>query len=373
VTHDVLRVLFVSDTHLGFDLPARPRVERRRRGDDFFRCYETALRPAFAGEVDVVVHGGDLLFRSRVPAPLVDRALEPLRRVAQAGVDVLLVPGNHERSAIPRPLFAAHPRLRTFHSPGTFVVERRGIRAAFAGFPHFREGVRQAFAALVAATRYREARAHVNVLCMHHCFEGATCGPGFTFRDGPDVVRAEDLPTDLAAVLSGHIHRHQVLVRDLQGRPLRAPVLYPGSVERTSFVERHERKGYLVLTFAPADDKAGGRLAAAAFRPLPARPMHVHELGAAAGTPAALEAQVRAALARMPEDAVVQIRLPEEFVARGARLPSAWWLRSLAPRMNVTFRAGRDHLDGGERRERSRELTSTPTLARSAGGGGGGS
>jgi DNA repair exonuclease SbcCD nuclease subunit len=337
----VLRVLFVSDTHLGFDLPARPRVERRRRGDDFFRCFEAALQPAFAGEADVVVHGGDLLFRSRVPAPLVDRALEPLRRVAQAGVDVLLVPGNHERSAIPRPLFAAHPRLRTFHSPRTFVVERRGIRAAFAGFPYCREGVRRDFPALVAATRYPEARAHVNVVCMHHCFEGATCGPGFTFRDGPDVVRADDLPGDVAAVLSGHIHRHQVLVRDLQGRPLRAPVLYPGSVERTSFVERHERKGYLMLTFAPADDRPGGRLAAVAFRPLPARPMHVHELGASAGTPASLEAEVRAVLARLPEDAVVQIRLPGEIVARGACVPSAHWLRTLAPGMNVTLRAGR--------------------------------
>jgi DNA repair exonuclease SbcCD nuclease subunit len=339
VTEDGLRVLFVSDTHLGFDLPARPRVERRRRGDDFFRCFQAALQPAFAGKADVVVHGGDLLFRSRVPAWLVDRALEPLRRVAEAGVDVMLVPGNHERSAIPRPLFAMHPRLRTFHSPGTFVVERGGIRAAFAGFPYCREGVRRAFPALLAATRYREARADVNVLCMHHCFEGATCGPGFTFTGGPDVVRAADLPGDVAAVLSGHIHRHQVLVRDLQGRPLRAPVLYPGSVERTSFVERDERKGFLMLTFVPAGDKAGGRLARAEFRPLPARPMHVHEVGEATDSPLALLADVRAALAGLPDDAVVQIRLPEHSAARLAGVLTAERLRSLAPStMNVSLR-----------------------------------
>ena len=62
-----MRVLFVSDTHLGFDLPARPRVDRRRRGPDFFACFERALEPALRGEADVVVHGGDLLYRSRVP------------------------------------------------------------------------------------------------------------------------------------------------------------------------------------------------------------------------------------------------------------------------------------------------------------------
>ena len=42
----------MSDTHLGLDLPARPRVVRRRRGDDFFRNFELALAPAIAGEVD---------------------------------------------------------------------------------------------------------------------------------------------------------------------------------------------------------------------------------------------------------------------------------------------------------------------------------
>jgi predicted phosphodiesterase len=56
-----MRVLFVSDTHLGFDLPSRPRVVRRRRGDDFFWNFERALESARVGEVDVVVHGGDLL------------------------------------------------------------------------------------------------------------------------------------------------------------------------------------------------------------------------------------------------------------------------------------------------------------------------
>jgi len=59
----LMRVLFVADTHLGFDLPARPRVDRRRRGPDFFACFVRALEPALRGEADVVVHGGDLLYR----------------------------------------------------------------------------------------------------------------------------------------------------------------------------------------------------------------------------------------------------------------------------------------------------------------------
>ncbi len=79
----IVRVLFLADTHLGFDLAFRPRIERRRRGPEFFANFQRALQPALDGRVDCVVHGGDLLFRSRVPARLVSMAFEPLKQVAK--------------------------------------------------------------------------------------------------------------------------------------------------------------------------------------------------------------------------------------------------------------------------------------------------
>ena len=57
-----IRILFLSDTHLGIDWPLRPRVKRSRRGDDFWHNYLLALQPAFNKEVDLVIHGGDLLY-----------------------------------------------------------------------------------------------------------------------------------------------------------------------------------------------------------------------------------------------------------------------------------------------------------------------
>jgi len=322
-----MRVLFVSDTHLGFDLPARPRVDRRRRGPDFFACFERALDPARRGEADVVVHGGDLLFRSRVKASLVDRALRPLLRLADAGVPVLLVPGNHERSAIPFPLLAAHEDLHVFRAPSTVVIERRGLRVAFAGLPYARD-VRAAFPGLLAATAYRGVEADARVLCLHQCVEGATCGapPGYTFRDGDDVVRARDLPHDVAVVLCGHVHRHQVLRRDLGGGPLPAPVVYAGSVERTSFAERDETKGFVMATVGSGGP--GGRLVDLAFRPLPARPMRVLEI-AERSDPSTLETQIRSAIAALPTDVVFQVRVPEALA--GAEALRAERLRTMGP------------------------------------------
>ena len=86
-----IRILFLSDTHLGFDLPFRPRIKRTRRGPDFFNNLDIALTPAHAGNVDCVVHGGDLFYRSKVPLQLVEMAFEPLLRAAQNGIPVYLV------------------------------------------------------------------------------------------------------------------------------------------------------------------------------------------------------------------------------------------------------------------------------------------
>lgn len=257
-----MRVLFVSDTHLGIDMPARPRVTRPRRGEDFFRNFERALDVARRGAVDVVVHGGDLLYRSRVPISVADAALAPLKRLAASGVPVLLVPGNHERGRMPYPLLAIDDGLHLFDRPQSVVIEAGGVRAAFIGFPYTR-GIRRRFRETLAAATRETASADVRVLCFHQCVEGATCGPGnFTFRDSADVIRVNDLPRDVAVTLSGHIHRHQVL------RPKdRAPVIYAGSVERTSFAEVGETKGFVILQLT----RAG--LGGFEFHPLPTRPL----------------------------------------------------------------------------------------------------
>src|SRR5690242_14544472 len=246
-----IRILLVADTHLGFDLPVRPRVERRRRGHDFLANYATALRPALAGEVDLVVHGGDVFNRSRPLPSLAYQAFEPLTRVADRGVPVIIVPGNHERGRLPHLRFAKHPGIHVFDEPRTFVAEVRGVRVALAGFPSERDAVRARFVELLEATRWRDIAADVRLLCLHQCVEGSTVGPGnYTFTTAADVIRCADIPSGFEAVLSGHIHRHQILTHDRRGHLLGAPVLYPGSIERTSVAEADEEKGFLVVELA---------------------------------------------------------------------------------------------------------------------------
>ena len=334
-----VRILLLADTHLGFDLPARPRVERRRRGHDFLANYARALEPALTGEVDLVVHGGDIFNRSVVASTLAYQALEPLRQIAERGIPVFVAPGNHERSRIPHMRFAAHPNVHVFHTPGTVVVTAGNARVAVAGFPYERRNVRGHFTGLLDQTRWRDAAAPIRLLCMHHCFEGATVGPAdFTFTTADDVIRARDVPRELAAVLSGHIHRRQVLTADLARRPLASPVLYPGSIERTSFAEIDEPKGFIVMRVLESESDVD---VSWEFRPLPARPMSRHEVDVEGLTPRALEAEIQAVIGAAPADAVISIRLLGALGDEHWRVVSARHLRSLMPEtMNVEIRPG---------------------------------
>jgi DNA repair protein SbcD/Mre11 len=240
VTRASFRLLLIADTHIG--LPG------------FFSKFERALQPAFRGEVDLVVHGGDVFYRSQVKPGLVLHAFAPLKRIADSGIPVVVVPGNHERSAIPYPLFAAHPGIHIFDRPRTFLLNVRGVNVALAGFPNDRDQIRERFADLLERTQWQDPAADVRLLCLHQTVEGATVGPaGYVFRLAPDVIPGRAIPAGFAAVLSGHIHRHQVLTADLRGQALGAPVFYPGSTERTSTAERFEAKGYVTMSI-DADD-----------------------------------------------------------------------------------------------------------------------
>jgi exonuclease SbcD len=336
-TGDTIRVLLLADTHLGFDLPFRPRVERRRRGHDFFVNFHKTLQPAFDGDVDFVVHGGDLFYRSKVPEALVDMAMTPLLEVADRGTPVYIIPGNHERSSIPLHLWTAHKNLHIFDRPRTFIWVGRNGRLALSGFPFTRK-IRVRFAELVAQTGYRENPEIPHLLCMHQVVEGAQVGvQNYTFRNGPDVVAGQDIPPGFVAVLSGHIHRAQILSHDLRYQSLAAPVIYPGSVERTSFAERLEEKGYVILSLKLTDSHSSCDLKAA-FIPLPARPMVSLRIDPKTSDIEVLGYHLSSELKKLEPDSVVRVDFIGAKAEEARSKVTAAYLRQLAPSsMNISL------------------------------------
>jgi DNA repair exonuclease SbcCD nuclease subunit len=277
-----MRLLHLTDTHLGLEARFRGAPRGWRRADDMFAAFEAALAPAMRGEVDAVLHTGDVFDRSRPPPADVARACAALAAVARR-VPVLVMPGNHDRHGLTRHFDRPPPGVQVVDAPQ--VVTLAGVRVGVV--PYQGDAAR-----FEAAGRALDAP---DVIAAHDAFDGAAV-PGFVFRERrADVVGARHLPAG-ALVMCGHIHPRQVTeVGD-------CVVVYPGSTERTAFSEASQRKGYAIWEF--------GRTVGWRFVDLDVRPMVV------VASPDDLRAVVGASLVRVERGCSNE--LDHAALARGA-------------------------------------------------------
>ena len=323
---ETVRILFLADTHLGFDSTLNPRIKRRRRSEDFYKNFMLALKPAYEKKIDIVLHGGDLFYRSKIPDTLIDEVFEPIMEITKSGIPFLIVPGNHERSFIPRSLFHTHDNLLIFDEPKTFTFQIKNISIALAGFPFHRENIKETFHELVKRTRINEMKKEYNFLCIHHAVEGAVVGiQNYMFKSGEDVIASSSIPPIFNAALSGHIHRSQIIRKGLDDKPLQVPIVYPGSIERTSFVEREEKKGYYIIEINSRQPVKF------IFNELPERPMHLLEIDTSEISDEQVNNIIYAQVKNLEKDSIIQIRLSDSDKDRNYKNITAEYLRSLVP------------------------------------------
>jgi len=224
------RVIHTGDTHIGYAQYHSP-VRRQ----DFLDAFDAVIDDAIDGDVDAVVHAGDL-FHDRRPE-LVDLmgTISVLRRLDDAGIPLLAVVGNHEstRGGQWLDLFERLGLATRLGDEPTVVGD-----TAFYGLDHVpvsrRDDLDYAFA---------DHDADYAALVAHGLFEPF----GYADWDTEEVLAESDVEFD--AMLLGDNHTPDVAeVADTW-------VTYPGSTERASASER-EGRGYNLVTFDA--DAAGG-------------------------------------------------------------------------------------------------------------------
>ncbi len=330
-----IKFIFFADSHLGFDYPVKPRIERRRRGTDFFNNYIKILNYAAENKADLVLHGGDFFFRTRVPSKIIDLSYQILLEFAGKGIPFVIVPGNHERSKLPMSIFLGHPNIFVFENPNTFNFEIKSAKISIAGFPCERNNIREKFLPTINKM-ICQMEADIKLLLLHQTFEGSSV-KNYTFRQGPDVVSFSDIPAFFDAVLSGHIHRRQILVKEFPEK--RIPIIYPGSIERTSFQEMDEVKGFYEIIYSEGQDSKW-KMKELNFINLPARPMKdliIDETTTAEN----LKAYVDSKISEMPADSIVRI-LFSKTADKGLKnlFTSSLLKNIIPPTMNYQFGSG---------------------------------
>lgn len=323
-----MKFVHTADSHLGFEITATAQGDpegRSRRAESILRNFRTVVQHAVEIEADVFVHSGDLFNKHYIPREAMEGLVGPILELGKMGVAVLIIPGNHERAEFPFDLFHGARNVFVFDRPKSLVLRLEGYAVGFAGFPFIRDNSRRTFSRALEETEYSGLRPDINFLVTHQAFDEATVGPGhFTFKAGrPDTVSRETIPLDFDYVAAGHIHLYQILSHPLKPE---MRIVYPGAIQRMSFAEMDEEKGFVV------GEVEEGRIGTS-FVPLPACSMEIVEIHAAGLTASECERAITDQAWRFGVDLVIRFNLtggekasdyPDvNFEALRARMPKA--------------------------------------------------
>ncbi|MGD1994728.1 MAG: exonuclease SbcCD subunit D, partial [Anaerolineae bacterium] len=273
-----IRLLHFADLHIGTENYGRldPATGVNGRVLDFLHRFDELIDYGLEREVDVVIFAGDA-FRARNPTPTYQRAFaRRVKRLADAGVPVLLLVGNHDLPTmvqrassvdifrtldVPNVVVGrvedVHP-IETRHGPVQIATVPYPVRQRLLARDEYRglsiEELDRALRGIVtdnigalAAQLDPDIPA---VLTAHLSVSGATFGSERSVMIGRDAVVLRSALADPAwdYVALGHIHKHQSL--NDGGYP---PVVYAGSLERIDFGEEGQPKGFCWVDLARGD------------------------------------------------------------------------------------------------------------------------
>ncbi|MBN1677116.1 MAG: exonuclease SbcCD subunit D [Candidatus Thermoplasmatota archaeon] len=228
-----MRLVHISDTHLGFSAYSKldPVEGINQRESDVYRAFAQAVDKAIELEPDLVIHSGDLFDTVRPQNRAIDLALKQMIKLSQAGIETVLISGNHstprlrETGSILR-IFEHLDHIHPVHEPGVtaIVVGDATVQA----IPH---SVTPSLSSLVRSAKPSKD-SPINLLVLHVGVVGSRVYNMDEFNE--QTVPLGSIENDWDYVALGHFHEF-AKVTDR--------AYYSGSTERFGFGEAHQDKG----------------------------------------------------------------------------------------------------------------------------------
>lgn len=292
-----MKLLHTADIHLGFKTYGRRDADTglNTRLLDVRRSFEAMVERALAEDVDAFLFCGDA-YHTADPTPTQQKIFaQCLQPIADADIPIVLVTGNHDHPvtfgrASSLDIFehitgdihfyrtpASHVQvIETKSGPLQLIPLPWPIRSQILARDEYRSMSPPEVKALIEEMYVRYVQRRTDEI-----LEGATGRR----KDGAEVPLSPDVPTVLAGhvtvqgaelagsertsmiasepkftvgqlacrpidyVALGHIHHPQN--RNPDGHP---PVVYAGSIERVTFKERDETKGFMLVEIDPDAD-----------------------------------------------------------------------------------------------------------------------
>ncbi len=233
-----MRIAHLADTHIGH----RRFSHRNDNGinaceADCYRVFGEAIDKSIAAGVDAVVHSGDLFDVYHPSTRALAAALDGFAKLRDADIPTVVIAGNH---STPRHRDDAHV-FAVLERFGTEAIwkEPRTVRfdgLAVHGIPHHNDA--QTVAGQIAEAA-PDPGADFNVLALHVGLENVPDGAheASSLELDPEIL-GETATFDYVAL--GHLHRRLAISSN---------ACWAGSLERMSFGDRADRKGFVIVDF----------------------------------------------------------------------------------------------------------------------------
>ena len=271
-----MKILHTADIHIGYKNHGiiDPKTGQHSRLGDFERCFRYMVDHAIKENVDLVLFCGDA-YRDMNPSQtdqrIFARSLKPL---LDRGIPIVMIVGNHDHpytfgkvnsmeifslfsdsihlftTCESRDIMTKSGPVRVIGLPWPMIHELR-TKEAFTALAKEKqhEKVHEIYSEFVTAETRRLRKEPANypvVVAGHLHVETAVMTEGservtLVTRDPIFSLSMLKQP-EFDYVALGHIHKHQEL-----GKEKKPPVVYSGSIERISFAEAGQKKGFVMI------------------------------------------------------------------------------------------------------------------------------
>lgn len=324
-----MKLLHCADIHLGNYNYGRvdPETGLNTRLLDFKQSFDFMVQRGLEEDIDVFLFCGDA-YRTADPTPTQQRTFaECLKPIADRGIPIVMIVGNHDHpvsfgkaSAID--IFGyITGKVHIFRKPDLKVIQTKSGPLQLVALPwpirslllskeehrkksptEVREFIEGVYADFVQQAVAELDPALPAVLAAHLTVHGAEMAGSertSTIAHEPTFTVGQLALPPIDYVALGHIHRYQD--RNPGGSP---PVVYSSSLERITFKEWDDRKGFLIVNIGVED---GRKKTTATFVDTPSRrfvPIDVD----ARNVPNPTERIVEVIQSQPCKDAVVRVR-----------------------------------------------------------------
>ena len=275
-----MKIIHFADLHLGVEVYGKPdpATGLDTRLLDFLAAFDKLVDYAISEQVDLVLFCGDA-FKSRDPSQTQQREFaRRIRKLADAGIPVFLLTGNHDLPAAPGRATSTEiydtlriPKVIVASQPKIYMIETASGPVQVAALPWPRKGniegkvqgdnqslssdeikakIEAAMSAMISQMASELDPIIPSILAAHIWVDGAATASERKFILGaePTVMLSNIALPAFDYVAMGHLHKRQVLSET-------PPVVYPGSLERLDFGEEKDDKGFYVIDIDVRDGR----------------------------------------------------------------------------------------------------------------------